>query len=144
MKSITSGHCLVGSELLSLCEKAKVRRDIKREIAILPKYNQHNYVIESRANCKIINKVSKLTDEEYVECMKVIRKNGFQPFDNVGYEIKGNEIACECDNNQDCSRTILTFKSKIALALLIRSFPKGGTYKMNETYMGVPKFKLRE
>lgn len=142
MISITSGTCLVGAELEGFCSGNSIRKNIKREIIILPKYNKENYVLEGFAKCKIINNVFRLTTEEFVVCLSIIRKNGYEPKESAGLEIKGKEISCECAKAYSAKR-IFVFKSKIALATLNRSFSSGGTYEMSENYVGSPQFRLK-
>ena len=133
MNSIISDICVVGSELEGNCKGNSIRINIKRNIILLPNYNNKNCVLEGFAKCKINQKV-KLSQEDYIECLQIIRKLGYQPQESIGYEIKGTEISCEFDRQQIPSRNLVILKSKIALGILNRTFSKGGFYEITKSY----------
>lgn len=137
MSLISSGDCLVGSKLRGGC-RGKAPRSTKTNFIILQKYNTERCVLEGYAECKIINKVTKLSKTDYLTCLGVIRENGYNPKEIINSEIKGNEISCEFQTQSNSE-----FKSIIALSILVRSFSRGGYYKLNETFMGTPKCILK-
>jgi len=137
MSLISSGDCLVGSKLRGGCS-GKLPRSTKTNFIILQRYNTKRCVLEGYAECKIIDKVTKLSITDYLVCLEKIRENGYNPKEIINSEIKGNEISCEFQTQSKNE-----FKSIIALGILVRSFSKGGYYKMNETFMGVPKYTLK-
>ena len=134
---MNSGECIVGSKLQGLCRGNSPRLSTK--FIVLQRYNNQGCILEGFTNCKIIDKVTKLSEEEYSECLNAVRKAGYQPKENIGKKMQGKEIFCEFQKQYRG----LVFKSIIALGFLIRPIPKGKIYTMTETHMGVPDFVLK-
>ncbi len=139
MSSINPADCIIGSKLQGVCRGNRPRSP-KTDIIILPRYNNRKCVLEGFATCEIIDKVKKLSAKDYLECLRIIRENGYSPKESINFEIKGNEISCEFETQL---KKGLIFKGIIALGILVRSFSKGGLYGASETYMGTPKFRLK-
>ena len=141
---IESGTCLVGSELRGKSNKPP--RTCKTDIRILPRYNKFYCVLEYGAMCEIVKSVHQLSREEYLECLNVIRINGYEPKEVVGVPpIMGSEVSCEFDNkiSHFKGNQWVTFKGKIAIGTLNKPFSRGGFYKSSDIHVGAPKFQLK-
>ena len=95
MNSINSGTCLVGSVLQGVCRGNAPRLSSKRDFIMLSRFNPSKLIFEGYAKCVILDKVNKLSQKEYLDCLECIRKNEYHPQTVLGDTIQGNEISCD-------------------------------------------------